>query len=68
MTEIKPITPTEPACLGVVCAEHEHCTRWHAAEGNPVHTIGTCVDGDGGRVLFVDRRKLERQPAENAQP
>lgn len=49
---IIPITPTEPACFGVVCPMHEHCARYHAAEGTPLHTIDSCQQGDE-RPLFV---------------
>jgi hypothetical protein len=52
-----PMTTIEPACLGVVCPAHEHCARYYAAEGAPLRTIGTCVDGQGARPLFVELRK-----------
>lgn len=60
--QVVPITPTEPACYGVMCAQHQNCNRWHAAEGRPVVTIGTCENGAGERPMFQARQ----QPTPNA--
>ncbi len=49
---IIPITPASPACYGVLCPQHECCARYHAAEGTPAHTIGTCESG-GELPLFI---------------
>lgn len=52
---IIPITPTEPACFGLVCPHHEHCARYHAVEGTPLVTLDSCQQGDE-RPLFVMRQ------------
>lgn len=51
---IRALSPTTPACYGVVCHKHATCTRYAAVETtSPDHTIATCDDGKGGRPLFV---------------
>lgn len=52
---IRPISPTVPACHGVLCPQHAQCARYAASEGACIDiTIGTC-DEHGQRVwpLFV---------------
>lgn len=56
-------TPVEPACYGVVCPAHEHCARYHAAEGQPRETIPTCADAHGARMLFMRVTGQARAPA-----
>jgi hypothetical protein len=58
---ITKITPVEPACFGVMCPMHEHCERYHAAEGQPVHRIDTCVAEGDTRPLFVVRAVREAE-------
>ncbi len=55
-----PPLPVEPACYGVACPAHEHCARYHAAEGRPRDTIPTCADAHGVRTLYL---RTERAPA-----
>lgn len=51
---IQPITPTMPACYGVMCHKHGACQRYAAVEETSMdHTIATCEDATGGRPLFV---------------
>lgn len=57
---IIPITLTEPACYGLMCPQHEHCRRYHAAEGEPVQTVMTCEDAAGDRPMFVEAREQAR--------
>ena len=66
MTIIK-ISPTEPACYGMLCYLHEHCNRYHAAEGQPLATIVTCEAEDGSRPLFVQRVALVKLAAQAGQ-
>ena len=60
---IIPITSNEPACFGVLCPAHEHCARYHAAEGLPKITIATCEGADGERPLYVTAAPKEREAA-----
>lgn len=45
---ITPITPTHPACLGVMCPQHKDCQRYHLVETiGSWNAIGTChTDAD----------------------
>lgn len=43
---IAPITSTYPACLGVLCQQHNDCARYHAVETlGSANAIGNCLDG-----------------------
>ena len=57
---IIPITRQQPACYGVQCPQHEHCARYYAAEGAPIHTIGTCQEG-GELPLFVSTKETTHE-------
>jgi hypothetical protein len=50
---VKP--PLLPNCYGKICNRHAQCQRWQAVNGSIGHprTIGTCLDGNGDRPLFV---------------
>ncbi len=51
---IRPISPTAPACYGVLCKQHGQCQRYAAVETtSPDHTQATCHDGQGGYPMFV---------------
>lgn len=54
---ITPITDKTPACFGVVCEKHGQCQRYANVEASEPHnTIGTCVEHDGSRPLFIERK------------
>lgn len=42
------------ACYGIGCLKHAKCAHWHAAEGAPEFTQGTCRDYEGKLPMFVE--------------
>ncbi|WKB53002.1 hypothetical protein [Eleftheria terrae] len=53
---VVPITPTTPACFGVMCQRHAECARYHLIDNAPHDQlrIASCEQGPE-RPLFVPR-------------
>jgi len=62
---VRPITPTTPACFGVCCPKHGQCTRYEAVNGpEGANAIATCDDAGGNEwPLFVRIRANVAEPA-----
>jgi len=57
---VRPITPTHPACYGVMCERHSQCQRYDLVEQTSADdTIATCDDGRAGRPMFVEMEEAE---------
>lgn len=57
------ITPTVPVCLGVMCVQHQACTRYHAVDnaGDSVPRIATCVEAGEYPLFLAVSAKVETE-------
>lgn len=57
-------TPTNPACFGVACPNHNKCTRYHAVEHSFMPAMATCDDhgtGEHPEFIAVEEPTEEKQ-------